>query len=78
MERLNPPDSSEGLDAAAAYIIGELYLILDRETMAYRFIESALKHGFGWRDVKYSPLYRDLDHDDQFQEMLERSEKSMN
>ncbi len=77
MERFNPPDSPEGLDAAAAYIIGELYLILDNEAMAYGFIESALKRGFGWRDVKYSPLYRNLAHDEEFQEMLARAKKSM-
>jgi len=44
--------------------------------MAYRFIESALKRGYGWRDVRYSPLYRDLDHDEEFQEMLARAKKS--
>ena len=75
IKRLNLPDNPEEVDATSAYYIGEMYLILDRETMAYRFIESALKRGFGWRDVKYSPLYRDLDHDDQFQEMLERAGK---
>ena len=78
IKRLNLPDNPEEVDASSAYYIGEMYLILDRETMAYRFIESALKRGFGWRDVKYSPLYRDLDHDDQFQKMLVRSEKSKN
>jgi tetratricopeptide (TPR) repeat protein len=75
MERFNPPDSPEGLDAAAAYIIGELYLILDRETEAYRFMESALKSGYGWKDVRYSPLYMNLEGDPEFQEMLERAGK---
>ena len=76
LERLNLPGYPKDLDATTAYIIGEMYLILDREIIAYRFIESALKLGYGWRDVRYSHLYRDLDHDEEFQEMLARAKKS--
>ena len=78
IERFNPSDSPEDFDAAAAYMIGELYLILERETLAFRYIESALKRGVGWRDVKYSPFYKGLEDDEGFKEMIERAENQMN
>jgi tetratricopeptide (TPR) repeat protein len=69
------PDNPETLEASAAYMIGELYLILERETLAFPYIESALKRGFGWRDVRYSPFFKALEDNEDFQEMLVLSEK---
>ncbi len=73
IERYNPVDNPEVLNATTAFRIGELYLILGREALAFSYIESALKRDYGWRDVKYSPFYKDLDHDKDFQELIARS-----
>jgi len=59
-------------------MIGELYLILNREVLAFSFIESALKRGVGWRDVSYSPFFMELGGDEDFKEMIERAENQMN
>lgn len=77
IERYNPTRNPEDLDEETAYLMGELYLILEREALAFTYIESALKRGYGWFEVKYSPFYKELDHVEDFQEMIARSEKSM-
>ena len=74
LESFDLPDNPEVLEANAAYMIGELYLILERETLAFPYIESALKRGFGWKDVKYSPFYKALEDNEDFQEIVARSE----
>jgi len=66
------PDS---MSASAAYIIGDLYMILGRESLALPFLESALKRGYGWIDIKYAPLYKDHINDKNFQAMIARSEQ---
>ncbi len=74
LESFDLPNNPETLEASAAYMIGELYLILERETLAFPYIESALKRGFGWRDVRYSPFFKALEDNEDFQEIVARSE----
>ncbi len=74
LESFDLPDNPEVLEASAAYLIAELYLILERETLAFPYIESALKRGFGWRDVRYSPFFKVLEDNEDFQEIVTRSE----
>jgi len=72
LESFDLPDNPEALEASAAYMIGELYLILERNPMALPYIESALKRGFGWRDVRYSPFYKEYANDPDFMRMIQR------
>jgi hypothetical protein len=74
LESFDLPDNPEVLEASTAYMIGELYLILERETLAFPYIESALKRGLGWRDVRYSPFFKALEYNEDFQEIVARSE----
>lgn len=72
LESFDLPDNPEVLEANTAYMIGELYLILEREKLAFPYLESALKRGFGWKDVKYSPFYKEYVNDLDFQGMIHR------
>jgi len=65
----------ENLDAAGAFIIGDMYLNLGSKEQAYAYLEQALKNGYGWKDIRYSPRFRQLSGDAAFQEMLTRLEQ---
>jgi tetratricopeptide (TPR) repeat protein len=67
------PDS---LDGYTALFLGDMYLILGRKEQAYAYLEQALKYGFGWKEIKYSPLYREVAGDPVFQAMVALAEKS--
>jgi tetratricopeptide (TPR) repeat protein/TolB-like protein len=67
------PDS---VDASVAYSVGETYMILERNSQALPFLESALKRGYGWIEIRHSPIYMDLAHDKSFQDMIARSESA--
>jgi len=71
------PDRPEEMDASQAFLLGELYLVLDRQSEAFEYIESGLSRGFGWLDVRHSPLYKDLTDNKEFQKMLARAEEAM-
>ncbi|RLD54121.1 MAG: hypothetical protein DRI97_12115 [Bacteroidetes bacterium] len=77
METMGLPDRPEEMDASQAFLLGELYLVLDRESEAFEYIESGLSRGFGWLDVRHSPLYKDLTDNKEFHEMLARAEEAM-
>jgi adenylate cyclase len=75
LKRADPGVDPDSMSPSASYLIGDLYFILGKESLALPYLESALKRGYGWIDVKYAPLYKDLSHDRAFQEMLARSEE---
>jgi len=77
LDACNLSGHPEDLDAIEALLLGELYLILDREAIAFKYIESSLSRGFGWLDVRHSPLYKQLAQNREFQEMIARSEEAM-
>lgn len=78
LERFDPPENPEDLDASSSFMIGELYLILGRQDAAYPYIESGLKRDYGWFEIRYSPLYAELKQDKDFQEILARAKDSLN
>jgi len=76
LKAYNPSNKPGELDATKAFHLGELYLILGKETLAYNYIESALIRGYGWVDVRHSPVYKNLVHEKDFQAMISRSMES--
>jgi len=55
-----------------AFAFGELFLILGEKDKAFEFIGSALQRGYGWMEVKYHPLFKDLQNDPKFKSLIER------
>ena len=76
LEAVNLPDKPEELDANGAYALGECYLILGRKALALEYIESGLSRGYGWLEVRHSPLFKDMADDLEFQEMVARAEEA--
>ncbi len=62
----------------SAFMYGELFLILGEKDKAFEFIGSALERGYGRVEVKYHPLFKDLQTDPDFKSLLERSDILMN
>ncbi|MDF1576106.1 MAG: tetratricopeptide repeat protein [Bacteroidales bacterium] len=74
LERFDPPEDPEDLDTTAAFVTGELFLILGKKQPAFSYLESGLIRGYGWNEVRYSPLYKDLRQDTEFRELIGRPE----
>jgi len=62
----------------SAFMYGELFLILGEKDKALEFIGSALQRGYGRMDVKYHPLFKDLQDDPGFKSLLARSDTLIN
>jgi tetratricopeptide (TPR) repeat protein len=75
LNRADPGVYPDSVNASVSYFIGDLYMILGRESLALPFLESALKREYGWIDIKYAPLYKDLINDHNFQAMIARSKQ---
>ena len=71
----DPAYLPENLDAAGAFLMGDMYMILGSRGLAYAYLEKALKNGYGWKEVRYTPRYREVAGDPEFQEMLARSKQ---
>ena len=71
----DPAYLPENLDAAGAFLMGDMYMILGSRGQAYVYLEQALKNGYGWKEVRYTPRYREVAGDPEFQEMLARSKQ---
>ena len=78
---LNKCDISDDpldLDPVSAFEYGDLFLILGEKDRAFEFYGSALKRGYGLMDIKYHPLFRDLQDDPEYKSLLERSDSLLN
>lgn len=71
----DPSYHQDSLDAGAAFFIADIYMILGRNQLAYAYLESALKRGSGWFEIKYYPYYREHSGDPEFREMVDRAKK---
>jgi tetratricopeptide (TPR) repeat protein len=65
-------------DPASAFMYGNLFLILGEKDKAFDYFGSALKRGYGWMDVKYHPLFKDLRDDPEFKSLLTISDTLRN
>ncbi|HER39715.1 MAG TPA: tetratricopeptide repeat protein [Salinimicrobium catena] len=78
LERSDIASAPEDLDATTSFVIGELFLILGREDVAYPYLESGLKRDYGWFEIRYSPFYAELKQEEDFQEMIARAKDCLN
>ncbi len=64
------PENPEKTDTYKALQIGEIYLAIGDKRKAVEWIESAIKRDYGWIQVKYHPMYKDLYKNSDFQRMI--------
>ena len=72
LKQANLPKNPDKTDTYKAFEIGELYLAIGEKRKAIEWIESAIKRDYGWIQVKYHPMYKDLIKDPDFQRMIEK------
>ena len=72
---VDPAYLPDSLDGASAFFLGDMYLVLGRKEQAYDYLEQALKNGYGWKEIRHAPIYREVAGDTMFRAMVARSEK---
>jgi tetratricopeptide (TPR) repeat protein len=72
LNQTNIPDNPENTDTYKALQVGEIYLAIGEKPKAIEWIESAIKRDYGWIQVKYHPMYKDLNRDPDFRRMIEK------
>jgi tetratricopeptide (TPR) repeat protein len=68
--RANIPKDPEQADTYTALNCAENYLVIGDTSLAFKWMESALKREYGWIQVKYHPMYKDLYNVEEFNEMI--------
>jgi tetratricopeptide (TPR) repeat protein len=72
LDEANIPENPENTDTYMALQIGEIYLTIGEKHKAVEWIESAIRRNYGWVQVKYHPMYKDLIKNPDFQRMIEK------
>lgn len=78
IRKCNISDDPLDQDPSSAFMYGNLFLILGEKNKAFEYLGSALKRGYGWVDIKYHPLYKELLDDPEFKSLLTESDTQMN
>lgn len=74
LHKASPNENPKEHVANESLTLSYAYLILGDKDKALKFLESALKRGSGWQDVKYHYIFNDLQHDPDFQAILARAD----
>ena len=72
LKKANLPINPDIIVSDRALDIAEIYLAIGEKHIAIEWIESAIKRGYGWIQVKYHPMYKDLTKDPDFRKMIEK------
>jgi tetratricopeptide (TPR) repeat protein len=72
LKKANLPKNPDIIVTDRALDIAEIYLAIGEKHKAIEWIESAIKRGYGWIQVKYHPMYKDLTKDPDFKRMIEK------
>ena len=72
LKKANLPKNPDIIVSDRALDIAEIYLAIGEKHIAIEWIESAIKRGYGWIQVKYHPMYKDLTKDPDFRKMIEK------
>lgn len=72
LDQANIPENPENTDTNTALQIGEIYMTIGEKHKAVEWIESAIKRDYGWIQVKYHPMYKNLIKNPDFQRMIEK------
>jgi tetratricopeptide (TPR) repeat protein len=72
LNKANVPKNPDSTLTDRALDVAEIYLAIGEKRIATEWIESAIKRGYGWIQIKYHPMYKDLIKDPDFRKMIER------
>ncbi|MGE5457709.1 MAG: tetratricopeptide repeat protein, partial [Methanococcaceae archaeon] len=72
LNKANLPKNPDLTVTDRALDVAEIYLAIGEKRTAIEWIESAVKRGYGWIQIKYHPMYKDLIKDPGFRKMIEK------